>query len=148
MVADSLACLREKRTELKTFPLHENDPASFGAICGGEATVLIEPQMLREGLFLVGAGHCAQAIARLAADCGLGVTVIEDRTEQLDELPPPVARISTTSAADFLVSRAWAADEAIVIVSRNHELDRYALWGALRTKGAGYLGMIGSRRKG
>jgi xanthine dehydrogenase accessory factor len=32
-------------------------------------------------------------------------------------------------------------------VSRNHELDRAALAAALQTTGAGYIGMIGSRRK-
>ena len=35
-IADALGCLREKRSLLKTFPLRENEPDSFGAICGGE----------------------------------------------------------------------------------------------------------------
>ena len=132
---------------MKTFPLHENDPASFGAICGGEATALIEPQLLREALFLVGAGHCARAIARLAVDCGLFVSVIDDRAEQLDGLPAQVARVSAMSAPEFIATRPWRTDEAIVIVSRNHELDREALASALQIHGAGYIGMIGSRRK-
>ncbi len=146
-VADALDCLREKETRLKTFPLHENDPASFGAIRGGEATVLIEPQLLREALFLIGAGHGARAIARLAVDFGLFVTVIDDRAEQLDGLPAQVARVSAMSAPEFITTRPWRTDEAIVIVSRNHELDREALASALQTHGTGYIGMIGSRRK-
>ena len=139
--------MREKKTRLKTFPLHENDPASFGAICGGEATALIEPQLLREALFLVGAGHCAQAIARLAVDCGLFVSVLDDRADQLNELPAEVVRVSATSAPDFITRRSGRPDEAIVIVSRNHELDREALASALQIHGAGYIGMIGSQRK-
>jgi xanthine dehydrogenase accessory factor len=43
VIADAQLCLREKRTLLKTFPLRENELDSFGAICGGESTVLIEP---------------------------------------------------------------------------------------------------------
>jgi xanthine dehydrogenase accessory factor len=78
-IAEALVCLREKRSLLKTFPLHENEPDSFGAICGGEATILIEPLLVREALFVVGAGHCAPAIVRLAVDCGLFVNVMEDR---------------------------------------------------------------------
>ena len=70
VVTAARTCLRSKETLLKTFPLRENEPDSFGAICGGESTVLIEPQLLREALFLVGAGHCARAIARLALECG------------------------------------------------------------------------------
>ena len=146
-IEEALACLREKRSLLKTFPLRENEPDSFGAICGGEATILIEPLLLREALFVVGAGHCAQAIVRLAVECGLFVSVLEDRAEWLSALPPEVTRISASSAEEFIASREWQRDEAIVIVSRNHELDRAALAGAVRAKGAGYIGMIGSRRK-
>lgn len=147
VVADALERLREKAPLLKTFSLRESEPDSFGAICGGEATVLIEPQMLREALFLVGAGHCAQAIARLALDCGLFVSVLDDRADMLAELPAGAARISNPPAPEFLLGRAWRQDEAIVIVSRDHELDREALAAVLQTTGAGYIGMIGSRRK-
>jgi xanthine dehydrogenase accessory factor len=146
VLSDALEAMRNKEPLLKTFPLREGEPNSFGAICGGEATVLIEPQMLKEALFLVGAGHCAQAIARLAIECGLMVSVLDDRAEQLAELTAAAALISVP-APEFLRGRSWQADEAIVIVSRNHELDRAALAAALQTTGAGYIGMIGSRRK-
>ena len=59
VVADALAGLCERRPLLKTYPLHEGDACSFGAICGGEVTMLIEPQTNGEALVLVGAGHCA-----------------------------------------------------------------------------------------
>ena len=147
VIADAQSCMRTKEPLLKTFPLREDEPDSFGAICGGEATVLIEPQLLREALFLVGAGHCAQAIARLAVDCGLFVSALDDRAELLKEMPSQVRGISALSAPEFIASRPWQADEALVIVSRNHELDREALAAALQTTGAGYIGMIGSRRK-
>jgi xanthine dehydrogenase accessory factor len=146
-VAEALTCLRDKKSLLKTYPLHENEPDSFGAICGGEATILIEPLLVREALFVVGAGHCAQAIVRLAVECGLFVQVIEDRAELLGALPPEAARISVSSAAEWIADRQWQADEAIVLVSRNYELDRAALASAVRATGAGYVGMIGSRRK-
>lgn len=147
VVVDALAAMRNKAPVLKTFPLREGEAESFGAICGGEMTVLIEPQLLREALFLVGAGHCARAIARLALECGLFVSVLDDRAEVLAELPAGVTVISELSAPQFIAGRVWQPDEAIVIVSRNHELDRAALASALRTSGAGYIGMIGSRRK-
>jgi xanthine dehydrogenase accessory factor len=98
-------------------------------------------------LYLIGAGHCSQAIAKLAAECGLFVTVVDDREEILSELPPAVVRISDFSPADFIVSHEWRSDEALVIVSRNHEIDREALRAAVAQTGAGYIGMIGSRRK-
>jgi hypothetical protein len=68
---------------LKTYPLHEASEESFGAICGGEVTVFIEPQARAPLFCLVGAGHCAQALAKLASECGFAVTVLDDRADLL-----------------------------------------------------------------
>lgn len=147
VIGDAQAAMREKKPLLKTYPLHEGESDSFGAICGGEVTVFIEPQKTSEALYLVGAGHCSRAIAKLAAECGLFVSVIDDRDELLNDLPLAVTQISDTSPASFIASRDWQSDEALVIVSRNHEIDREALAAAVTQTGAGYIGMIGSRRK-
>jgi xanthine dehydrogenase accessory factor len=79
VIADAKKQMRDKKPLLKTYPLHEKSAKSFGAICGGESTVLIEPQNLSEAIFLIGGGHCALAIAKLAVECGLFVTVVDDR---------------------------------------------------------------------
>ncbi len=147
VIADALASLREKTPLLRTYPLREGQPDSFGAICGGEVTVFIEPQSVSEAIFLIGGGHCAHAIARLAIECGLFVSVIDDRVELLADLPPRVTRVSDISPVNFIASHQWQDDEALVIVSRNHEIDREALAAAVEQTGAGYIGMIGSRRK-
>src|SRR5204863_5706946 len=147
VVADALEIMSEKKPLLKTYPLREGEPDSFGAICGGEVTVFIEPQIVSEALYLIGAGHCANAIARLAAECGLFVSVVDDRTELLTGLPPAVTGVSDSSPAQFIAAHQWQSDEALIIVSRNHEIDREALSCALEQTGAGYIGMIGSRRK-
>jgi xanthine dehydrogenase accessory factor len=144
---EAIEALRAKKPLLKNYPLHEGNPESFGAICGGEATVFIEPQILSEAVFLIGGGHCAKAIAKLATECGLFVTVIEDRAESLDDLPAPVRRLTNMTPAEFIHSHAWQDDEALVMVSRNHEIDRDALAAAVEQSGAGYIGMIGSKRK-
>jgi xanthine dehydrogenase accessory factor len=144
---DAQKQMREKKPLLKTYPLHERSRKSFGAICGGESTVLIEPQILSEAIFLVGGGHCSLAIAKLAIDCGLFVTVVDDRAELLSIFPEQVAKVDDVDPAKFIARRKWRSDEAIVMVSRNYEIDRGALAAALKTRGAGYIGMIGSDRK-
>src|SRR2546423_10853024 len=131
VIAEARSAMEQKRPLLKTYPLREGETDSFGAICGGEVTVFIEPQITSESLYLIGAGHCARAIAKLAAECGLFVTVVDDRDELLAELPPAAARISDSSPADFIASHEWQSDEALVIVSRNHEIDREALRAAV-----------------
>jgi xanthine dehydrogenase accessory factor len=146
VVEDSLKSLAGKKTLLKSYPLREDKPDSFGAICGGEVTIMIEPQNLSAALFLVGAGHCSLAIAKLATDCGMYVTVVEDRADLLENFPASSNRV-VSNAAEFISQRDWHQDEALVLVSRNYELDREALAAALKKGGAGYIGMIGSRRK-
>ncbi len=144
VVEEARAALRAKAPILKRYPLHEEDAASFGAICGGEATVLLEPQALAEAIYLVGGGHCARAIAHLASTAGFVTGVLEDRAELLEDFPAATARL----AADFIATHPWSRDEALVLVSRNHEVDREALAAAMaHAENAGYLGMIGSRRK-
>jgi xanthine dehydrogenase accessory factor len=147
VIDDALASMRKKKPSLKTYPLREGEPESFGAICGGEVTVFIEPQSVSEALYLIGAGHCARAIAKLATECGLFVAVVDDRVELLADLPAVVTCFSDLSPVDFIASHQWQSDEALVIVSRNHEIDREALAAAVEQAGAGYIGMIGSRRK-
>jgi xanthine dehydrogenase accessory factor len=146
VVEDCLKTIATKEPLLKTYPLREDKPDSFGAICGGEVTVMIEPQNLSTAIFLIGGGHCSLAVAKLALDCGMHVTAVDDRAELLENFPTPANRV-TQDAAAFISQRKWNNDEALVLVSRNHELDREALAAALKTSGVGYIGMIGSRRK-
>ena len=146
VVEECLKSIAAKKTVLKTYPLREDRPDSFGAICGGEVTIMIEPQNLNSALFLVGAGHCSLAIAKLATDCGMYVTVVEDRAELLENFPASSNRV-VSNAAEFISKRDWSDDDALVLVSRNYELDREALAAVLKKGGAGYIGMIGSRRK-
>ena len=147
VVADALGALIGRRPVLKMYPLHEGDACSFGAICGGEVTIFIEPQTAREALVLVGAGHCAQAIAKLARECGWHVTVLDDRADQLAECAAGTRKIGDRSPAEFIAAHEWQRDEALVIVSRNYEIDCEALHAALQQTGIAYLGMIGSMRK-
>jgi xanthine dehydrogenase accessory factor len=147
VTADALASLRQKQPLLRKYPLREGEDDSFGAICGGEATIFVEPQGVAEAIFLIGAGHCARAIAHLALQCGLGVTIIDDRAELLTDYPAAVARVESSSPPDFIRSRKWGTDEALLMVSRNYEIDREALAAILATGSPGYVGMMGSRRK-
>lgn len=146
VIEESLDCLARNQTSLKTWPLREDAPDSFGAICGGEVTVLIEPHAAAETILLVGGGHCAQAIAKLAAECGFHVTVVDDRAEILARCTAAHCRVDGAAPACIAVQD-WARPAAVVIVSRHYDIDREALAAVLKKGGASYVGMIGSRRK-
>ena len=80
-------------------------------------------------------------------ECGLFVTVVDDRTERVAEFPSSARFVGDVQPSDFTAKRTWHRDEGLVIVSRNHEIDRDALAAALRAGGMGYIGMIGSNKK-
>jgi xanthine dehydrogenase accessory factor len=147
LVADCIAALESGKSGLKDYVLREGHPDSFGAICGGELTVLIEPQRTAESIYLVGAGHCAKAIAQAARTCGLRITVIEDRADVVEAFEPADCRIADKPPIEFISHRDWEPGDAIILVNRGYQLDRDALEAALAKTGFGYLGMMGSRRK-
>jgi xanthine dehydrogenase accessory factor len=99
-------------------------------------------------LYCFGAGHVAAPTAHLAALVGFRVVVVDDRPEYASaERFPEAHRLIVVD--DY--NRAFDGleidkDAFIVIVTRGHKFDRAALDQSLKTP-AGYIGMIGSRRK-
>ena len=145
VIAEALDCLQRREPVLKTWP--PGGQAGFvRRDCGGEVTVLIEPHVPAQSMFLVGGGHCAQAIAKLATECGFHVTAADDRDDVLSQCAAAHVRL-TVPAPEYIGAKEWNASEAVVIVSRHYDIDREALAAALRKGGMGYVGMIGSRRK-
>lgn len=146
VIAAALRAIAKREITLQTWPLREDQPDSFGAICGGEVTVLIEPHVPAHSMLIVGGGHCARSIAELAAECSFHVTVLDDRPDILEQCTAAHQRL-TDPAPDHIASREWGPNDALVIVSRHYDIDREALAAALKKGSFGYLGMIGSRRK-
>lgn len=100
-----------------------------------------------ERLFLIGGGHVALATAQLAARTGFDVYVMDNRPEFANKLRFPQAQVRLTpDYADIFASLAIDERDYIVIVTHGHQFDAVAAAQALRTP-AGYIGMIGSRRK-
>jgi xanthine dehydrogenase accessory factor len=110
--------------------------------------VLVEPHLLPETVFVFGAGHVAQPTARLAKMVGFRVCVVDDRPEfaNADRFPDAdlirVVAEFDGALEGFEIGRSGY----VVILTRGHLHDRTVLMQALRTE-AGYIGMIGSRRK-
>ncbi len=108
--------------------------------------LFVEPLVHPGVVHLAGAGHVAFFTAQLAAFAGFEVVVIDDRAEFANQQRFPQAREVRVieSFADCIDD--LGGDDFLVIVTRGHLHDRAVLAQALRTN-AGYIGMIGSRRK-
>lgn len=98
-------------------------------------------------LFVFGAGHVGSAIARAAAAAGFRVVVIDDRAEYAD--PARFESGIGVLAAEVEVALArypLSAADAVVIATRGHRNDALILE-RVAPSGAGYVGLLGSRRK-
>jgi xanthine dehydrogenase accessory factor len=107
------------------------------------------PVRPRVTLLLVGGGHVSQAVARLAAEVGFSVWVVDDRERFAGpELFPSANRFLVGSIGETLrglVPQLTPASYALVM-TRGHNHDEEALY-HLADSRCEYVGMIGSRRK-
>ena len=109
--------------------------------------VSIEPMVPPPHVIIVGAGHIAVPLARLAKVLDYRVTVIDDRAQFASRERFPDA--DAVIADDF--QRAVAAQKLngwtyLVLVTRGHEHDEGTLQQVIHSH-VPYIGMIGSRRR-
>ena len=110
--------------------------------------LLLEPVFQGGTVYLIGAGHISQYLAPLLRLIDFEVIVLDDRKEYANnERFPDANRIGVIDDFDHaLKNEAIDQDSYLVIVTRGHMHDKTVLAQALKTD-AGYIGMIGSRRK-
>ncbi|MBI4499093.1 MAG: XdhC family protein [Chloroflexi bacterium] len=98
-------------------------------------------------LVVVGAGHIGYFVARLGKMVGFQVTVVDDREDfATAERFPEADQILNTDYTEALRSIDIDENTAFVLVSRGHKQDESALREVVGSE-AGYVGMIGSRRR-
>jgi xanthine dehydrogenase accessory factor len=112
----------------------------------GELKLHAEPLISPARLFLAGAGHVALATARLAHFLGIEVIVIDDRPEFASRYRFPEAHEVRVIASYAQCLAGLHPGDYVVIVTRSHSCDKDVLAHSLATA-AGYIGMLGSRRK-
>ena len=109
--------------------------------------VYVEAALPKIRLVIAGAGHVGSALARLANFCGFHVCVIDDRPEFANAQNIPDAdEIVVQDLAEALRERNIDPMTFVVIVTRGHHHDEECLHAVINSN-AGYIGMIGSRRK-
>ncbi len=109
---------------------------------------LVEPVNISGSLYIFGAGHVSRSLADFTQAVGFWTVVVDDRPEFANRQRFPCADqiILPENYAAALDEIEIDEDSYIVIVTRGHLHDHTVLAQALRTS-AGYIGMIGSRRK-
>jgi xanthine dehydrogenase accessory factor len=109
--------------------------------------MVIEPLHVSSMLYIFGAGHVSQHIAKLAKLVDFNVTVVDDREEFANRERFPEADEIIVEDFHRIFNRvALKHNDFVVIVTRGHAYDADVLKETLKRQFR-YAGMIGSRRK-
>jgi xanthine dehydrogenase accessory factor len=108
------------------------------------------PVLPRITLLIVGGGHVGQAVGKLAAEVDFEVWALDDRAAYVDRdrFPQATRRIVGDIGEELkkLAREQIGPSTYCIIVTRGHNHDEEALY-HLASTSAGYVGMIGSKRK-
>lgn len=113
----------------------------------GATSVYIEVVESKPVFLIVGGGHIGRCLAKLADFLDFYVVVLDDREEFANEERLPEAdRVICDDYEAAIDGFPIDGNTTIVLVTRGHKQDELSLRRCLG-RGAGYLGMIGSRRR-
>lgn len=132
--------------------LAPRDPARTGPALIMDAPARMElPVLDTRRVFVIGGGHVAWEVSRLLGQLGTRHYLADDRAEfSAPERFPAAEGVFQAEFAAlgtvFAGALAPTASDAVCIMTRGHEGDAAAVRWALGTD-AGYIGLMGSRRK-
>lgn len=117
-----------------------------GMCCGGTVEIYIEPIMKKNKLYIFGAGHTGQSLAKLAKDFDFETVLIDDRKEYIDDCKSKEINKMNLPFGEALKLLPFDEQTYICIMTYSHPVDRDILAFCVK-KTFAYLGMIGSQRK-
>jgi xanthine dehydrogenase accessory factor len=125
-----------------------NDPLRGDAgVCGGHVEVFVEPILPAQTVIIVGGGHVGKAVAHLARWLGFRVVVSDDRVEFCTPEENPDADLFLPNPLQEIpVKIDINPRTTIILTTRGSEVDIAGIPKLLET-GAGYIGVIGSRKR-
>lgn len=130
--------------------LHYNmsDPSRGDpGVCGGTVEVFVEPILPAPMVIVVGAGHVGKAVAHLAKWLGFRVAVSDDRAEFCTPEVVPEADAYYPVPMEKLTEHVKVTRQTyLVLTTRGSNVDAAGLGPLLETE-AGYIGVIGSKRR-
>ena len=113
-----------------------------------EGRAVVRRFVPRERLILLGGGHVASALARMAAMLDFAVTVVDDRPDFANSARFPAAeRVVCSAFEPAIAALAIRAGDYVCVLTRGHRWDGECLRALLSGTEPAYLGMIGSKRR-
>jgi xanthine dehydrogenase accessory factor len=143
---EALASLQDGRPRLLEYTMTDPSRGDPG-LCGGQVEVFVEPILPSPMVVVVGGGHVGKAVAHLAKWLGLRVAVSDDRPEFCtSEANPDADEFYPVTMAELPQQLTINPQTYLVLTTRGSSVDVAGLPALLETN-AGYIGVIGSRRR-
>ena len=122
--------------------------AKAGQCCGGTVDLFFEVFGVGPKLYLFGAGHVGQAVARALSGTAFQVHLIDERSEWLNHPALPSAVVKHGEGWDFFIEKAlWSKTKTYAaVMTHRHDTDQDIIE-KLICQPAKYIGLIGSKAK-
>jgi xanthine dehydrogenase accessory factor len=150
LVDECLKAIKERKSRKVTFNLSKSQKegtVGTGMICGGELTVLADVIEPTPRLVIVGTGHVALPLAKLASVVGFKIVIVDDERKLANKEQFPMAEnIIAGDYAQILSTFELGSSDFVVIAHGEPEHD-YAALKSVIEKNAAYVGLLGSRTK-
>jgi xanthine dehydrogenase accessory factor len=141
------AAAEEAFAEHSTATVYVTDSGLSERTVHGATSIYLEVVEAKPVFFVVGGGHIGRSLSKLADFLDFHVVVLDDREDFANSERLPEADEILCEDYESAIDRyPINANTSIVMVTRGHKQDELALRHALG-RGAGYIGMIGSRRR-
>ena len=122
--------------------------AKAGCVRRGDRTIVTEPVFPQQRPIILGGGHVASHLCRIAAGCDYRIIVCDDRPAFASkERFPGAEEVLCDTFKNCLDSLKITSCDSVVIVTRGHRHDAECLQVILPGTEPAYTGMIGSRRR-
>jgi xanthine dehydrogenase accessory factor len=146
VVKEALASMQDGKPRNLAYTMA--DPARGDpGLCGGQVEVFVEPLLPSPMLVVIGGGHVGKAVAHLAKWLGFRVAVSDDRIEFCTPAANPDAdEFYPVPMAELPSKLAITPQTFLVLTTRGSSVDVAGLPALLETQ-AGYIGVIGSRKR-
>lgn len=132
-----------------SFDLANWKEKGLDSVCGGTVEIAISLVRPVPHLLLIGAGHCAQALAKVCDVLEWSYSVVDSRPEygRADAFPRARAVVHADTAAHVRAIEDLSAFSHVYILGHSHHEDGEALIALLERQYPGIIGVIGSRSK-
>jgi len=146
VIQAALQAMQDGRPQKLSYSFRDLERGDVG-VCGGEMEVFVEPVLIRPTLVVVGGGHVGRAVVHLASWLGFRVVLSDDRPEYAAaEAAPGADAYLVGPLAELPGQIELTPDTYVMLTTRGVPVDVDGLPPLLQSP-AGYIGVIGSRRR-